>query len=711
MSLHIVLTILLGLSSGTAAAPPEENQARSAKVYFLKGLLLQRRGEAAAALGEYEKAFARDKLSPAICRQAVELALDSGLADAALEWALRLKALEPDSAQSHVLTGRALWALSRPEPAQASFEAALKLDPKSAESIFSLGNLLSASEPEKARAMFLRFIQQDPEHAAEAHYQLGLLDHRLGRVPEAVKQLRKAVSLEPSAVQARYSLAQIFEVSRDTAAALSEYLEILRYEPQNLALLNHIGEIYFVQRELAQAKTKFLAALAVAPSDPAATHWLAMILESEGDYAAAAERVKSSSALASDAGLNLRLSYYLTQAGNIKGAVSVLENANKRWPANDEIAYFLALGYDDLKSSDKAVALLRGLLKVKPDYRDARYQLAVLLEKYGRMSESEVEFRELLERKPEDAVILNYLGYSLADRGLKLAEALELIEHAVRLDPGNGAYQDSLGWVHYKMGHSSRAVSELTAASEKLPHDATIRDHLGDALKADGRLEEAWKAWKTSQALDPASGKAQKKSSRIEKKFSPEILGENYLEYLRGLHSGIRKYSGLCEIKGLILGRPFAYNAILTYRDPSLLELDLLGPLFTPLLRMRLSGTEFVMDPIPLEGLDPGVVHEAVYEALSMMRDYLSGAVYSGRPARWRSGWRRSEVGVPGWKLGLGAGALRLESLSAENSSALRLDLGEFSVKAGRHLPAQMTVTGRGYALDFRVQKSNVEYK
>lgn len=712
MPLQLALYFLLGIAAGPSpAAPPEENHIRSAKGFFLKGLLLQRRGAAVEALQEYEKAFELDKLSPTICRQAAELALDSGLNDGALEWTERLKSLEPDSAQTNILSGRALWAMGRQEQAQAAFEQALKLDPGSAESIFSLGNLLSDSAPEKARALYLRFIAQDPEHAADAHYQLALLDHKLGRVSDAVKHLKRAVDLEPSAVQARYSLAQIYEVARDTEAALEQYREILRLEPQNVALLNHIGEIYFIKRDMSEAKAAFQAALSAAPADPAASHWLAMILESEGDFAAAAERVKSSSALATDASLHLRLSYYLTQAGNIKEAVRVLEQANERWPANDEIAYFLALGYDDLKQPGKAVTLLRGLLKVKPDYRDARYQLAVFLEKYGRMDESEVEFRELLSRRPEDPVILNYLGYSLADRGLKLPEALELIERAVKLEPGNGAYRDSLGWVHYKLGRFSPAVSELAKAAEMLPHDATVWDHLGDAEYAAGRPEDAWRSWKKAQSLDPLGVKPHKKSARIEKEFPPESLGEEYLGHLKGLHAGIRKYSGLCEIKGLILGRAFTYSAVLTYHEPERLELELLGPLFTPMLRMRLNGSEFVMDPLPLEGLDAGTVHEAVFGALSLVRDYLSGAIYAGRPARYHSGWRRSEVEAAGWRLGLGDDELRLESLSASSPNPLRLDLGEFSVKAGRHLPAQMTVTGRGYALDFRVQKSNVEYK
>ena len=90
-------------------------------------------------------------------------------------------------------------------------------------------------------------------------------------------------------------------------------------------------------------------------------------------------------------------------------------------------------------------------------------------------------------KKPDDASILNYLGYSLADRGLKLDAAKEFIERAVRLDGQNPAYQDSLGWVYFKLGRSTEAVAELSSAAEKIADDATVWDHLGDASAANGK--------------------------------------------------------------------------------------------------------------------------------------------------------------------------------------------------------------------------------
>src|SRR5262249_29762776 len=206
-----------------------------------------------------------------------------------------------------------------------------------------------------------------------------------------------------------------------------------------------------------------------------------------GDFSGAADQLAKSAALNEDAGLNLRLSYYLTQASRLKDAVAVLERARTRWPNDPDVAYFLGLGYDDTAQTAKGVGVMQDAVKLKPDSREARFQLGSMLEKLNRMDEAEKAFRALLELKPDDPVALNYLGYSLADRGMKLTEAERLINKAVSLDADNGAYLDSLGWVHHKMGRNDKAAGELERALLKMGSDDTVWDHYGDILSDLGR--------------------------------------------------------------------------------------------------------------------------------------------------------------------------------------------------------------------------------
>ena len=96
---------------------------------------------------------------------------------------------------------------------------------------------------------------------------------------------------------------------------------------------------------------------------------------------------------------------------------------------------------------------------------------------------------------PNNSMTLNYLGYMLADRNVHLEEALNLIKRAVELDPQNGAYLDSLGWVYFRLGHYDQAEEYLRRAADKTPNDATIQDHLGELYARTGKLKTAAMHW------------------------------------------------------------------------------------------------------------------------------------------------------------------------------------------------------------------------
>lgn len=708
-----LFALALLCSAGAARAETTSSGARKpAQMEYLRGMLLEHRGDYGEALKAYESALGFDPDSSYIGREAASLALEVGQLDKALKWAARVVELDPKSAESRLLLGRVQWAKSDGEAAEASFEEALKLDPKSAESIYSLSSLLAAKEPAKAQKLLERFMEQNPAHAAEAHFQIAKLEMQGGQVRQAQEHLRESIKLNPEdeSLPARYALAEAFEVEHDTDAALAEYLRIQKFEPQNVALLDHIGQIYFLKGNWEELRNQFEAAKAAKPDDDTANHWLALYAERQGDFAKAAGFLQSSSALGQEPSLSLRLSYYLTQAGRLKEAVAVLESAHARWPNNDQVAYFLALGYDDLKEDPQAIRLLRKVLELKPDYREARYQLAVLLEKSGRIGEAEKEFRLLLAQKADDASVLNYLGYSLADRGLKLEEAEAFVARAVELDPKNPAYVDSLGWVHFKLGKSSQALSELTQALRGLPEDETVWEHLGDLYAARGEMPTAWRYWRRSESLYAPESKVPHKAEDAQKKFSPEDLGKYYQDYLASAQSGFKKVSGLCEFKGQILGKTFAYNGLVTFKAPGELTLELLGPLFTPILRMKLGEGGFTMDPLRIEGLKPEAVDAAADQTMALLRDYFMGRFFAMKPASFKKAWRGGgDIELPEWRLGLDPSGARAQTITPlKEGVALTLD--RFSRVQGRLAPKSLTASGKGFALAVEFTDVKMEF-
>ena len=120
---------------------------------------------------------------------------------------------------------------------------------------------------------------------------------------------------------------------------------------------------------------------------------------------------------------------------------------------------------------------------------------ASIIYRQGRPAESIRLLREILLLEPADATALNNLGYFLAEEGQTLEEARQLVERAVAIDPLNGSYLDSLGWVIFRLGKSREALPVLEKAFQLSPRSAAINEHLGEVLLTLGRVAEARRFW------------------------------------------------------------------------------------------------------------------------------------------------------------------------------------------------------------------------
>jgi tetratricopeptide (TPR) repeat protein len=138
-----------------------------------------------------------------------------------------------------------------------------------------------------------------------------------------------------------------------------------------------------------------------------------------------------------------------------------------------------------------------------PDRWALFYDRGVAYERAGQWSKSEPDLEHALELKPDQPLILNYLGYSWIDKGEKLDQGMKMIEKAVELRPEDGYIVDSLGWAHYRMGDYPGAVEYLERAVELVPSDSTINDHLGDAYWRTGRQTEARYQWRRALQFGP----------------------------------------------------------------------------------------------------------------------------------------------------------------------------------------------------------------
>ncbi|MBI3289681.1 MAG: tetratricopeptide repeat protein [Elusimicrobia bacterium] len=701
----IIASLLLALA-WPAAASSGTGSTASAQQEYLRGTLLERQGAYSDALAAYEKALKLDPASAFLAGEAADLALEIEDWARAEKWARRRLELAPKDAKSWMILARVFWSRGLEEEAIAAFDAALKLDPASIDAILSLTELVAPKEPQRARALLERFLRDNPDHAAKVLHELGKLDAQEARYSDAVAKLRRAIDLDDSESDpVRMTLGEVLEISQDTIAAINEYRKVLASIPDDYELWAHIADLEVARGDVKAARAEFLRLKGKRPDDPVACAWLAADAERDGDFRRAGELLKDSAALKDDPTLHLRLGYYQLQSGGVKEAMRTLAAARKRWPKDDRIAYYLALGHDDLGERPQAVALLREVLAIKPGDRDARWQLATILEKTGKIAEAEPEFRRLLEDKPEDAPALNYLGYALADRGLKLAEAESFIRRALAIEPANAAYRDSLGWALFKQGRSTEALVELEAAAGLIADDDAVWEHLGAARRARGNDEGAWLAWRRAHSL--GSAKAAALADELQRDLTDEALGELWRRHLEALQGGIKKLSGLCELRGSIAGRAVSRQALFTFRAPREITFELLGPMFSTAWRARLDKDGFAMDRFPVEGLDDARIEEAAHGAFVAIAATLSGEALAPGPARYEKNWGKASLARPAWRLELADARARVVSPSGDG---VAVALSDFTPAGGREIARLMETRGRFWQLGIYCAEPRAEF-
>ena len=182
---------------------------------------------------------------------------------------------------------------------------------------------------------------------------------------------------------------------------------------------------------------------------------------------------------------------------------------------------------DLLRANDRyqdSAEILTQLIKQTPvpDWR-LYFGRAVSYEKLGRWSEAETDLQSALKLRPDEPELLNYLGYSWIDRGVRLKEALAMVQKAVDANPRSGAMVDSLGWAYYKLGDYKQAVEKLEAAVELDAGDPEVNDHLGDAYWKVGRREEAAFQWRRVLTLNPDAKTRASAEAKLASPLGPDL--------------------------------------------------------------------------------------------------------------------------------------------------------------------------------------------
>lgn len=361
----------------------------------------------------------------------------------------------------------------------------------------------------KARGVLQELLKASPNDT-RVLYMLSTAERSAGDDKAAEATARQVLSIDPSNVAGlralvavlfdRFEYQQIVDV---VAPLVKDPSRAKGREFEGAAVLVQLG---IARQQLAQwdgAIAAFTAAKTLTPDDPDLDAYLVQANLTARRFDRAESVAREALVRDPDQPRMVRLrAQALLKAGNAAAANKLLEDGVARQPQSREFVVGLADLYADQKRTDDAIRLLEQARNAFGDDPALTMRMANVYEGGGRLADAERELRKLLAEDPLDADAMNSLSYLLADHNLRLAEAVDLAQRAVKIEPGNPAYLDTLGWALFKQGKTAEAADPLAKAAAALTGNSVIQDHHGDVLAKRGRHAEAIAAWQRALAGD-----------------------------------------------------------------------------------------------------------------------------------------------------------------------------------------------------------------
>jgi tetratricopeptide (TPR) repeat protein len=470
---------------------PDDEEAR----IFLGRLDRIRRdvaGAEAALLDEDGEPF-----SPEAAILLYQIYLEAGQLARALEIAEQVVEEHPDILGGHMAVATAYERMGRPEEAEAALRRAIQYHPDRFVLFSRLARMRrAAGDREGEIEVYREALGVDPDRygtlVSLAEAQIAVEDF-----PGAIETYRRILERYPDDLQSVRRLASLEYAAGDHEQAAARLAEAIERHPEHVELAYALGQVY---RGAGDDERALEAFRRVPPTDaayPDARLRIADIFESREDYAAALEEVQKARAAQPNRQLDFRAAALLWRAGDFDAGIALLESLQAQDPDDDEILYQIGVLYGLDKRVDEALSYME----------------------------------KALDKNPENAHALNYIGYTWAERGEKLDEAEELILRALAIRPDDGYITDSLGWVYYMRARPlvgkgnmadarallERAREHLTTAAVLTGGDPVVSEHLGDVHLLLNEKEEALGFYEEAVRLEPREDEQPDLMDKLEK--------------------------------------------------------------------------------------------------------------------------------------------------------------------------------------------------
>jgi tetratricopeptide (TPR) repeat protein len=495
------------------------------------------------AIHEYEVTLSIDPESPPVTAELATLYTKRGKITEAVQLLEKSLLHNPEHVDTHLILGSLYLKLKERSNAVKEYKKVLELDPTRLEAYLYLSAIYRDEKNYKAAIEALKgFLKIEPDNVMGRYY-LGKIYADMKLYDQAEKWFKKTLDIKPYFESALLDLAMIYESQNKKAQSINIYRQLINHHPSNLKIRLKLGKTYlelneyekaarvfneilkmnsssrearfslglvyfFEGKDYNRAITEFLAVLKNDPLNDRVRYFLASAYNEKGQHDVALshyEKIPPLSKLYSSA--RIRMGVILKESGQTARSINLIKKTIEHDKKNDDLYDFLSSLYEDDNNLKAAEETAKEGLAVIPGSIHLHYRLGLIYEKAGRHEESITAMEQVMKLDPRNAEALNFIGYSYADRGIKLKEAEKMIKQALTLKPENGYITDSLGWVYFKQKKLDLAIKYLEKATKILPEDPTIAEHLGDAYEEAGFHRKALKIYRKALTLHPKDKK------------------------------------------------------------------------------------------------------------------------------------------------------------------------------------------------------------
>jgi tetratricopeptide (TPR) repeat protein len=469
---------------------------------------------------EHEKAetvlrglIARDPENETGVEQLTQLLLDEGKSQEAVSLLQGILQRAP-TARLWDLLGNAYSQIHDLPNAEEAFRKAAEAQPGEVSHLRGLAQvLLSEEKYPEALDQYQRLTQMD---ADDAHNYLRLAEiyRQMKQLDKAEQNVLLAKQRAPGNLEVIYYESSIYEaegryddsihVLSNAVAAVKAQSEFTPSRRRTLAVLyQQLGQLYRETSNYVAAVNTFEEMLRLGPEEDRRARLMIIDTYREArDIQKALEAAsKALEAYPKDRAIRVTQALLYGENAQTDQATAQLRQLLDGTAADFEIQLDLAQVYEQGRRWPEAEQAVHAAEKIAPGSSEkemAGFMLGAVFERQKKFDQAEEQFQKVLGGNPRNPSVLNYYGYMLADRGIRLDEATDMIKRALAEDPGNTAYEDSLGWAYFKQNKLPEAEEWLRKAAAKESHDPTILSHLGDLYSKMGKDDLAEAQWQKS---------------------------------------------------------------------------------------------------------------------------------------------------------------------------------------------------------------------